>query len=61
MARKALIAKAKRKPKFKSRIQNRCTACGRPKSVIRFFRYCRLCFREKASKGQIPGVTKSSW
>ena len=61
MARKALIAKHKRKAKFKVREYNRCPLCGRPKAYIRRFDMCRICFRENASKGLIPGVTKSSW
>lgn len=61
MARKALIAKAERKPKFSTRKQTRCKICGRPKGVLRKFEMCRICFREHASRGEIPGVTKSSW
>lgn len=61
MARKALIVKSQRKPKFSTRIIRRCLLCGRSKSVIRYFGLCRLCFREKASKGEIPGVYKASW
>ena len=61
MAKKSLIAKAKRKSKFSVRNYNRCPLCGRPKAFIRKFGVCRLCFRSLASKGQITGVTKSSW
>jgi small subunit ribosomal protein S14 len=61
MARKAMIAKAKRTPKFSTRQVNRCKICGRPRSYIRQFGLCRICFREYASRGQVPGVTKSSW
>ncbi|HSE83154.1 MAG TPA: type Z 30S ribosomal protein S14 [Thermodesulfobacteriota bacterium] len=61
MPRKALIEKAKRKPKFKVREVNRCYICGRPRAFIRRFGICRLCFREKASFGRIPGVRKASW
>jgi len=61
MARKALIAKQKRKPKFSSRAYTRCRRCGRPRAYIRFFGICRVCFRELASSGQIPGVRKASW
>lgn len=61
MAKKSLIAKAKLKPKFSTRLIRRCNSCGRPRSVIRYFGLCRLCFREKASKGEIPGITKVSW
>ncbi len=61
MARKALIEKFKRKPKFSTRGYYRCLNCGRSKGYIRKFRLCRICFRELASKGEIPGVTKASW
>lgn len=61
MARKALIIKAKRTPKYSSRTQTRCEICGRPKGYLRKFKMCRICFRELASKGEIPGITKSSW
>lgn len=61
MAKKCLIEKAKRKPKFSTRIIRRCTACGRNRGYIRSYGLCRICFREKASKGEIPGITKSSW
>ncbi|MBN1543141.1 type Z 30S ribosomal protein S14 [candidate division KSB1 bacterium] len=61
MARKALIVKAKREPKFKVRKYNRCSRCGRPRAYYRKFGICRLCLRELALQGQIPGVTKSSW
>ena len=61
MAKKSLIAKAKREPKFSTRQYSRCARCGRPKSVYRKFGLCRICFRELALKGEIPGVTKASW
>lgn len=61
MARTAMIEKAKRKPKFKVRAYNRCQCCGRPRAFIRKFQICRLCFRQAASKGLLPGVTKASW
>jgi small subunit ribosomal protein S14 len=61
MARVALVVKAARKPKFSTRIVRRCQVCGRPRGFIRKFALCRVCFREYASKGQIPGVTKASW
>jgi len=61
MARKALIEKSKRPPKFKVRQRNRCQICGRPRGYIRKFKICRICFRELAGKGQIPGIIKSSW
>ena len=61
MARKAMIIKAQRKPKFSTRQVNRCKICGRPRGYMRQFGLCRICFREHASRGQVPGVTKSSW
>ncbi len=61
MAKKSLIAKSKRNPKFNVRKYNRCPLCGRPKAFIRKFGICRICFRSMASKGLITGVTKSSW
>ncbi len=61
MAKKSLIAKAKKTPKYKSRRYNRCKICGRPRGYLRKFEMCRICFRKLASEGMIPGVTKSSW
>ena len=61
MARKALIAKAKRTPKFSTRVIRRCWRCGRNKGYMRDFDLCRICFRELANNGDIPGVIKSSW
>ena len=61
MAKKSMIAKAKRKSKFSTRQKNRCPICGRPRAYLRKFDMCRLCFRAHALKGQIPGVTKASW
>ena len=61
MAKKSIIAKAKRPPKFKTRKYNRCPICGRPRAYLRKFDMCRICFRKLASEGMIPGVTKSSW
>ncbi|TCK05130.1 type Z 30S ribosomal protein S14 [Phorcysia thermohydrogeniphila] len=61
MARKALIVKAQREPKFKVRKYNRCPLCGRPRGFIRAFGMCRLCFRTLALQGKIPGVRKASW
>jgi small subunit ribosomal protein S14 len=61
MARKALIVKSKREPKYKTRRYNRCQLCGRPRAYYRKFQICRLCFRSLASKGEIPGVKKASW
>jgi len=61
MAKKSLIIKANKTPKFSTRGYNRCKVCGRPRGYIRKFELCRLCFRKYASQGLIPGVTKSSW
>jgi len=61
MAKKSLIAKNKRKAKFKVREYTRCKRCGRPHGVLRKFGLCRICFRELANEGEIPGVKKSSW
>ncbi|MFN2450562.1 MAG: type Z 30S ribosomal protein S14 [Candidatus Baltobacteraceae bacterium] len=61
MAKTALIEKSKRKPKFTVRAHNRCQLCGRPRSVYRKFGMCRICFRENAHKGNVPGITKASW
>ncbi|MFC1499345.1 type Z 30S ribosomal protein S14 [Verrucomicrobiota bacterium] len=61
MAKKSLIAKAERKAKFSVRQYSRCKRCGRPRAFMRKFQLCRLCFREMASSGQIPGVIKASW
>jgi len=55
------MEKAKRTPKFSARKYFRCTRCGRPRAFMRKFQLCRLCFRELAVSGQIPGVTKASW
>ena len=61
MARLAMIVKAQKKPKYKTRQVNRCRICGRPRGFLRKYEMCRLCFRKLASEGLIPGVTKSSW
>jgi small subunit ribosomal protein S14 len=61
LAKKSLIEKQKREPKFKVRKYNRCRRCGRPRSYYRQFGLCRICFRELALGGQIPGVRKASW
>lgn len=61
MAKKSLIAKAKRPQKFKVRQYNRCSRCGRPRAYLRKFGICRICFRELALEGKIPGVVKASW
>ena len=61
MAKEALIQKARHPQKFKVRKYTRCNVCGRPRGVFRKFGICRICFREMAHKGLVPGVTKSSW
>jgi small subunit ribosomal protein S14 len=61
VAKKALIEKANRPPKFKVQRYFRCRLCGRPRAYMRKFGICRICFREMASRGLIPGITKSSW
>jgi len=61
MATTAWIEKAKRKPKFSTRAVRRCQRCGRARGVYRKFQLCRICFRELAHQGQIPGVKKASW
>ncbi len=61
MAKKSLIEKHKRKPQFKVRNYNRCPLCGRPRAYMRRFDMCRICFRQLAGGGQVPGVVKSSW
>lgn len=61
MAKKALIHKARREPKFKVRKYNRCPICGRPRAFLRKFSMCRICFRTLALRGEIPGVIKASW
>lgn len=61
MASKSKIAKALRKPKFSTRRECRCKICGRPRAVYRKFGICRICFRELANEGLIPGVKKASW
>lgn len=61
MAKKSLIVKAGKRSKFKVRDKNRCKICGRPRAYMRKFGLCRICFRELAHKGEIPGLTKASW
>jgi small subunit ribosomal protein S14 len=61
MAKISMIVKSRRKPKYKVRQHNRCMICGRPRSYMRLFGLCRICFRERALRGELPGVTKSSW
>ncbi|UCC26791.1 MAG: type Z 30S ribosomal protein S14 [Gemmatimonadales bacterium] len=61
MAKKAMIERNNRKPKFEVRRRNRCQRCGRPRGFLRKFGLCRVCFREMSLRGEIPGVRKSSW
>ena len=61
MAKTSMIVKANRTPKFSVRQHNRCKICGRPRGYLRKFALCRICLRENAHKGVIPGVTKASW
>ena len=61
MAKTSLIAKAQRPPKFSARAYHRCKLCGRPRAYLRKFEMCRLCFRELALKGEVPGIVKASW
>ena len=61
MAKKSMIAKARRKPKFSVRSYTRCRLCGRARGYYRRFELCRICFRNLALEGKIPGVVKSSW
>jgi small subunit ribosomal protein S14 len=61
MARKALVEKSEKKPKFSTRRVNRCKLCGRGRGYLRFVKMCRLCFRHYASFGLLPGIRKASW
>lgn len=61
MATTAWVNKAKQKPKFSTRRVRRCERCGRARAVYRKFKLCRICFRQLAHQGQIPGVRKASW
>jgi len=61
LAKKSLIAKAGRTQKYKTRQYTRCNRCGRPRAVYKKFGLCRICLRELAHEGVIPGMTKSSW
>jgi len=61
MAKTCLVVKQRREPKYKVRKYNRCKQCGRARAFIRKFALCRICFRELANQGIIPGVMKSSW
>jgi len=61
MATKAQIAKSKKPPKYSTRLRRRCEICGRPRSVYRKFRICRICLRTLANEGKVPGMRKASW
>ncbi|MDP3779409.1 MAG: type Z 30S ribosomal protein S14 [bacterium] len=61
MAKQSVIARSLKKPKFSSRIVRRCLRCGRKHGYMRDFQLCRICFREMANRGEIPGIKKSSW
>jgi len=61
MAKTSQIVKSRKTPKYSTRVVRRCWRCGRKRGYMRKFNLCRICFRELASKGEIPGVTKSSW
>ena len=61
MAKKSMIAKAQRPAKFSTRANSRCRRCGRPRGYLRRFGLCRICLRQLAHEGVIPGITKSSW
>ncbi|NCN52689.1 type Z 30S ribosomal protein S14 [Candidatus Parcubacteria bacterium] len=61
MARTSIIVRSQREPKFKSRVVRRCFKCGRKRGYMRDFDMCRICFREAANEGVLPGVKKSSW
>ena len=61
MAKRSMIVKSQRKPRFAVQHKSRCAVCGRPRGYMRRFALCRICFRERALEGQLPGVTKSSW
>jgi len=61
MAKTCLILKQQRAPKFSAHRYNRCRICGRPRGYLRKFQMCRICFRNLALRGEIPGVIKASW
>jgi small subunit ribosomal protein S14 len=61
MAKKSVVARSKKTPKFSTRLVRRCFRCGRKHGYMRMFGICRICFRELASRGEIPGVKKASW
>ncbi len=61
MAKKSMVVKSQKNQKYKVREYTRCQRCGRPHSVLKKYGVCRICFRELAYNGQIPGIKKSSW
>ena len=61
MAKTSMIAKNRREPKFGVRQYTRCNRCGRPRAVFKKFMLCRICFRQLAHKGELPGIRKASW
>jgi small subunit ribosomal protein S14 len=61
MAKKSNVVRSKKKQKFEVRLKNRCNICGRSRAYMRKFGICRICFRDLASKGELPGVVKASW
>ncbi|MGC8776102.1 MAG: type Z 30S ribosomal protein S14 [Minisyncoccia bacterium] len=61
MPKTSVIARSKKKPKYSTRLVRRCFRCGRKRGYLRDFGLCRICFRELASRGEIPGVRKASW
>jgi small subunit ribosomal protein S14 len=61
LAKKCLVEKQRKEPKFRVRKYNRCAICGRPRGYLRKFGICRICFRDMANRGVIPGVRKASW
>jgi small subunit ribosomal protein S14 len=61
VAKTSLVVKCRRPAKFSTRAYTRCQLCGRPRAVYRKFQICRICFRNLASRGEIPGVQKASW
>ena len=61
MAKISMVVKSRRNPKYAVQQHNRCSQCGRPRAYMRKFGICRICFRQLAHRGELPGVTKSSW
>ena len=61
MAKKGQLERQKKAPKFRTQFHSRCLRCGRGRAFLQKFQVCRICFRELAQKGEIPGITKASW